>query len=695
MQQQSADLARTRDLLMQTNAQLGLVTSAAENVRAQLAEAIDVIGQGFALFGADDRMVMCNTHFCDNLREVRNHLKPGLTFERYIDLLSRSDILRSGNQSSAEDWRAWRLDLHRQSEATFNISLIKDRHFQVSSLRMASGATVITHSDVTHLVLNERRERDALMERQALLLQATLEHLDQAVCIFDTRGDLIGRNDRLSELLDLPEDVGPDRLNQSKVLRHLQMNAVFLGRAEFHDLDLWTRDLSSRPPVSFEVGLTTGRTLAMSCKTIPSWGIVFSFTDVTAERSARDRLSDLNEQLERRVRERTEELGTALRKAERATATKSRYLAAASHDLMQPLSSAKLFVSAISDSSDDPAILDIAHKTDTSLTHLQDIIEALMEIAKLDSDRVELDRQPLQLNAVFQTLIEQFTPIAARKGLSLSFVPSTLVVESDPGYLRRILENLISNAVRYTEEGRILIGVRRRGRYARIEVRDTGRGLAKADQSLIFDEFRKVDRSSSQGLGLGLAIVKRACAALDHPVDVWSNVGQGSTFAVSVPVLETVWSIETALRVDQRPLPHPDCEGLIVLLVENDVQLSRAIAMQLETWGALVVPANSAQDALSLLEEDEIVPDALVLDYQLDGVGTGVDVYQAFAARHGRQNALIVTADNSDRLAEHCAKAGLDVLSKPVDRGRLLDFLNLARRQTALPAAGTVGDETG
>lgn len=680
MQRQSADLRRTREVLLETNVLLGIANTEAETARSQLAEAVEVIAQGFALFGADERMVICNKHFCDNLEEVKAHLKPGLEFERYIQLLSTSGLVDVSEQGTPEAWAAWRQQMHHRPWSIFNVTLTNGLIFQVSTQRISSGATVLIHSDVTHLVLNERRERDAIVERQALLLQMTLEHLDQAVCIFDTEGKLIGQNQRLTEKLRLPAGLKKSDLNIRWILNHLRKCAVFTTAVGFDDLQSWVTDPSSRPPGAFELVLDGMVTLAMSCKTIPSWGIVFSFTDISAERAARDAMHALNEQLERRVQERTEALGTALQKAERATATKSRYLAAASHDLMQPLSSAKLFVSAISDAADSPDIVDIAQKTATSLAHLQDIIEALMDISRLDSDRVVMDLQPLNLNRVFQTLQEQFAPLAERKGLALTIVPSNLLVESDPGYLRRILENLISNAVRYTDSGQILLGARRRGSRARIEVRDTGRGLQQSDQSMIFEEFRKVDRSASEGLGLGLAIVKRASKALDHPIDIWSELGRGSCFSVSVPILDDIWAAEAAQDPEATEIADPACDGLIVLLVENDTQLNSALSMQIEAWGALAVPALSAADALKMLDEDGLEPDAMVLDYQLGDSMTGLDLFNLALDKYGPVPGLMMTANASESVLEEWRAAGLDAVNKPVDRARLLDFLNATAR---------------
>ncbi|MAC81403.1 MAG: hybrid sensor histidine kinase/response regulator [Rhodobacteraceae bacterium] len=689
MLQQTRALERTLDQLSESKAQLGVANIAARTARAHLSEAIEAISEGFALFGPDDRLILANSRFCVNLRDVIPHIRPGLAFRRYLELVSQSDDLDLGHRRSPVDWMNWRLALHDSQAASFNVTLMGDRYFQTSSQRTASGGTVIMHSDVTDLIRVERQERDALMDRQAMLLQATLDHLDQGVCIFGSDGHAVGQNRRLIELLHLPPKLAGGRLSTAVMLDHLGRSTTFPIGFGIAELGFWMRNAARQPPIAFEIKQGGHTFLKIFGRHIPSWGVVMSFTDVTAERLANNALRDLNEGLERRVEDRTKALGEALRDAERATASKSRFVAAASHDLMQPLSSAKLFISSIADSSDDETILNVITKAETSLAHLEQIIEALMDISKLDADKVVMDRRPIPLENVFGILRDQFTPQAAQKGLGLSVVPSSLLIESDPGYLRRILENLISNAVRYTDRGRVVVGVRRRGNTARIEVWDTGRGMTEDEKRVIFEEFRKLDPGSSpaQGLGLGLAIVDRACASLDHPLTVQSTPGVGSCFSVSVPILDAYWTSERN-RIDESPeLAEPNCDGIIVMLVENDRQLRRALSLHIEGWGGVVVPAESAEDAVDLINEAGIRPDALLLDYHLGEGPTGLDVYHQISRRQGPCACRIVTADRSRNLRRYCADHGLEILNKPIDRAKLLDFLNEVSAAKRLRAA--------
>ncbi|MGR3804606.1 hybrid sensor histidine kinase/response regulator [Marinibacterium profundimaris] len=690
MLQQTRALERTLDQLSESKEKLGVANVAARAARAHLSEAIEAIAEGFALFGPDDRLILANSRFCVNLKDVTPHIRPGLAFRRYLQLVSESEFLDLGHRRSPEDWMNWRLALHDSNTASFNVTLMGDRYFQTSSQRTATGGTVIMHSDVTDLIRVERQERDALMDRQAMLLQATLDHLDQGVCIFGEDGGAVGQNRRLVELLHLPPQLSGKKLSAEVMQEHMGRTMTFPHGFGADDLGDWMRNAATQPPIAFEVRQGGRIFLKVFGRHIPSWGVVMSFTDVTAERLANNALRDLNEGLERRVEERTKALGEALRDAERATASKSRFVAAASHDLMQPLSSAKLFISSIADTSEDEQILNVIGKAETSLAHLEQIIEALMDISKLDADKVVMDRRPIPLENIFGILRDQFTPQAVAKGLGLTVVPSSLLVESDPGYLRRILENLISNAVRYTDRGRIVVGVRRQGNSARIEVRDTGRGMTEDEKRVIFEEFRKLDPGSgpAQGLGLGLAIVERACASLDHPLSVTSVPGEGSCFSVSVPILDAYWGSDRGMIAESPVLAEPNCDGIIVLLVENDRQLRRALSLHIEGWGGLVVPAESAEDAVELMNEAGIVPDALLLDYHLGEGPTGLDVYHRIAGQHGPCACRIVTADRSRNLRRYCTDHGLEILNKPIDRAQLLDFLNEVSAAKRLMEAG-------
>ena len=266
---------------------------------------------------------------------------------------------------------------------------------------------------------------------------------------------------------------------------------------------------------------------------------------------------------------------------------------------------------------------------------------------------------------------EEFAPVAAAKGLRLAVRPTGAVVHTDPAYLRRILQNLIGNALRYTETGGVLVAARRRRGVVRIDVWDTGIGIPEAEQDNIFKEFHRLNAraSASQGMGLGLAIVERACALLGHPLGVRSQVGRGSCFMVQLPLAEGA-----APEARRAPPPAPRIDR-IAFLVENDAELRRAMTLLLEKWGLSVLEAEGGEEALALIEEIGILPDVFLVDQNLGEGMTGLAFLAAVAARHGAVPACLVTGLRDAGLAGRAAEAGVTVLTKPVDPRDLGAFL--------------------
>ena len=409
---------------------------------------------------------------------------------------------------------------------------------------------------------------------------------------------------------------------------------------------------------------------------LPDGGFVISFTDVTAERNAARVLQEMNERLEARVAERTTELAAALSAAERANASKSRFVAAASHDLLQPLSAAKLFLGSLEGAQSSVTNEVTLDKVMSALGSVENIIEALLDISKLESGQAAFEVRPVALQTLFNGLRHQLEPLAAQKGLGLRIVDTGAMVMSDPSYLRRILQNLLGNAVRYTESGKVLMGARRDRDALRIEVWDTGPGIPEEFQDEVFREFARLDApaSASEGLGLGLAIVERACAGLGHRITLTSTPGHGTCFSVTVPLIDDFQgTVVTPPRRTERS--QATAKGRVVFLVENDEDLRRALCMTLESSGADVIEASNAEAALELLEEIEITPDALLFDEQLGGRMTGTALYQEITERYGTLPVRIISALRCPTLHDTCNKLGVTLLNKPIDVAELDEFL--------------------
>ena len=673
--------ARTReleaalDLLNQSNARLAAANRETEAARRNLADAIETVQEGFGLFGPDDVLVMCNSRFGLQLSDIQPALVPGLSFARYVELVSGSGQLSLPEGVSAQDWAVLRLRRHRDRSTNFTVALKGDRWLQVSEHRTGDGGTVILQTDVTDIIRAEREARGRLLDDQARIVRATLDHISQGVCIFDAEARMIGWNERAAELLA----VNRTRFRPGLAFDDLA-GRLSPGSLRFEGLRAWVGGPTPRQPLRFEVTREGGVVLDAFAQEMPDGGFVISFTDVTAERRAIAGLSRANETLEARVAARTLELGEALAHAERANATRSRFVAAASHDLLQPLSAAKLFLASMEDEDLNPRAMDALGKTRSALHSVETILDALLDISRLESGRLSVRPQPVPLGPLLARLAEVFAPIAADKGLSLRLRPTAAVVVSDPTWLRRILQNLIGNALRYTDRGGVLVGVRHTQAGIRAEVTDTGPGIPEADREAIFREFHRLNAraSASEGMGLGLAIVERASALLGHAVTLDSRLGRGSRFVLHLgPPAEA-----PAAAPPAPPVPRPDLpRDLIGLLVAADSDMRRALTHLLDGWGVNILDVPDPDEALALIEEIGLPPDFVLIDARAGDEDAGLALMQDLARRHGPLPARLLTATRAEPLRLRALRAGVPLLYKPLDTGLLQRFVASAARR--------------
>ena len=662
VRERTQDLGRALDLLNDSNARLAEATREAETARQNLSNAIETVQEGFALFDREDRLVMCNSRFAMHMPDVHAELQPGLGFAGYVAMVSRSPFLALEGESP-DGWAEARMRRHKDRHVIFNVRLGGDHWVQVSEHRTADGGTVILQTDVTDIILAERHERGKLLDDQARVIRATLDHINQGVGIFDAEARLVGWNGRLGSLLSLP--MGRLRIGASFEAVFGRLPVQFEGMTP-GALMAWVAG-AARAPLEFAVRRGEELILDVFAQGMPDGGFVLSFTDVTAERAALVALSRANETLEARVMERTLELEDALAHAERANASRSRFVAAASHDLLQPLSAAKLFISSIAGEGLDRGAQVALEKAQNALMSVEGLLDALLDISKLESGKAAVSVGAVSLDRLLRTMAEEFAPMAAAKGLGLTVVPCSATVESDPAYLRRILQNLIGNAIRYTTTGRVLVGVRRRGGVVRLEVWDTGPGIPEDAQNDIFKEFHRLNAraSASEGMGLGLAIVERACALLGHPLGLNSEVGRGTCFMVQVPLSEGP-DLPVQVEVPERRR-GPVAADKIAFLVENDAELRRALGLLLEKWGMTVLEAASGEEAVALIEEIGILPDIFIVDHQLGEGMTGIEALLTLRVEHGPVPSRLITADRGAALQDLAAKAGIEILYKPID----------------------------
>ncbi|TCP07690.1 hybrid sensor histidine kinase/response regulator [Caldimonas thermodepolymerans] len=375
----------------------------------------------------------------------------------------------------------------------------------------------------------------------------------------------------------------------------------------------------------------------------------------------------LNVHLERRVAERTAEM-------ERANAAKTRFLASASHDLRQPLVTIGLLVGMVKDSSvsPPPQVRKLLDRLDEAVGAMEGLLTGLLDLSQLESGSVTPHRAPVRVSDLFDAIEVHEQPAAAMKGLRLRLRPTALVVESDPVMLDRIVRNLVGNAVKYTREGGVLVAARRRGDRVRIEVYDTGIGIAPEHQEAIFQEFVQLNnpqRERSRGMGLGLAIVQRSAAMLGHPVGLRSQPGQGSCFWIELPL------VPEAVPAPAAPQPVPRLRGRCVVIVEDDPAVREALNARMELWQAQVDVFESVAALRRWLDGPRARrPDLLVSDYRLPD-GDGLQVIAAVRERFGALPAVIITGDTAPAELARMTAAGVRVLHKPFRAEALLDAL--------------------
>lgn len=683
VQNRTKELEHALDLLNESNAQLAQANSETEAARSNLANAIEAIQEGFALFDANDRLVLCNSRFGMHMPDINDHLLPGLLFDNYVRMVSESSFLSLPPNETPAQWAERRLKRHQETHVIFNVRIIWNRWVQVSEHHTPDGGTVILQTDVSDIMRLQRQERERMLDDQAKLIRATLEHLIQGVCIFDNQARIVGWNHRIAELL--PISLSSIRVGTpfETILAKLEGKIKFVAEMTPNAIQDWGRQKSGRVPIRFEIEHGPQTILDVFAQEMPDGGFVISFTDITSETKAIRAIKTANETLEQRVLERTLELEDALAVAERANASKSRFVAAASHDLLQPLSAAKLYIASLDNASSDERARDIIGKAGRALNSVENILEALLDISKLDSGRASFNIGAVSLGVILDQLRDEFSPVAAQKKLDLRFVKTNAVVQSDATYLRRILQNLIGNALRYTDAGKVLVGVRQNKSSVRVEVWDTGPGIPDDKQNIIFGEFQRLNASASaaEGMGLGLAIVERACSLLNHPLRVESKVGVGTGFLVEIP--RTVRSVQHPNQKQEYNTQTIE-PNLVALLIENDVELQGALTITMEQWGIDVLPVLSGSEAISLLHEIDIVPDVILADYQLDLGETGTDAIRQLWSIYGRIPAALITANRTQQVMQDCQKSGIELMYKPISSENLRDYIGRVSSQAKL-----------
>lgn len=524
------------------------------------------------------------------------------------------------------------------------------------------------------------------------LLQGAIEHMGQGISVVDRELKLVAWNRRYIELFHYPPgliQVGRPieeiiRYNAEQGLcgpgdveAHVARRVAFMQRGSQH--------ISARERPD-------GRVIEMQGNPMPAGGFVMTFTDITPFRDAERVLREANEHLEARVAERTHELSELNRQlllvnqqVERANHSKSRFLAAVSHDLTQPLNAAKLFTSSLLEMlppADEPAR--IARHIDDALGATEDLITDLLDISRLEAGKFKAKKLDFALRDVFDNLKAEFGVLAQAGGIQFSVVESGVAVYSDVRLLRRVLQNFLTNAFRYNPGGRVLLGCRRLGDKVRIEVWDNGPGIPADKQEAIFDEFSRLDHSRTareQGLGLGLAIARGIALVLGHNLTLRSWPGAGSVFAITLNLATRPVATTQVAAPTQR---DSQLEEIRVLCIDNESDILIAMHSLLGRWGCEVVCAQSLAQAEDLIAGG-FLPQLVLSDYHLDDGKTGLQALHMLRLAHGNDiGGIIISADRKSELQAQIREHGYGYISKPVKPLKLRALMNSILRPAKL-----------
>ncbi|MBU1312230.1 MAG: PAS-domain containing protein [Gammaproteobacteria bacterium] len=535
------------------------------------------------------------------------------------------------------------------------------------------------------------------------ILFSTLEHLSQGVSVVDRELKLVAWNKAYLEMFAYPEAMVRVGRPVADIVRfNAERGLCGPGSADEH-VEKRIQHMQKGTAHVFQRVRPDGKVIEMRGNPIPGGGFVTSFTDISDHVQAVQALAEAKQHLEDRVQERTQtiseinhellaevrrrreteqQLLQAKAEAEVANASKTRFLALASHDILQPLNAARLFTAALGGSKDVQQQQHIISQLDNSLKASEELISTLLEIAKLDDGKLTPDVQAVSLQELLSQLADEFGLLAQQKGLQFTVRPADYMVNTDATYLRRILQNMLSNAIKYTKQGRILLGCRKRGEQLLIQVWDSGPGIAEPDLLRIFEDFYRIDATAKgqQGVGLGLGVVNRMAKLLGHPLNVQSWPGKGSMFSISLPLVSATMrqSLPLPGHSAQRPVP-----GLSVVCIDDDAANLAALKVLLQQWQITDVACFYDDDSLMDYARTHPAPDVLLIDYQLGQQLDGLSLYNRVKLVWGAVHGILVSASPEAGLAMKAKQQGLMFLAKPIKPAALrasLSHLKMLKR---------------
>lgn len=643
-----------------------------------LQRAVDNLSQGMAMVGAEGTLELWNHRFLElcGLAPIQAH-RP------FAEVMADSELALLTPQTRDANGRPVR-ELEQR--------LFDGRMLEVRTHALPTGGFVNTFTDITE----RYRHAEALAESERWIRLIT-DHVPALIAYLNAELVYEFTNKVYEEWYRWPRGgMLGQRLREVHSEEHWWRLEPYVERA------------LSGESVTFEVAETNlnGQERYMLRSYVPNRlangevvGIFVLIRDITERRRTAEALHLAYQNLEQRVRERTAELTQlndqllreigersqvelrlreAKREAEQANLSKTKFLAAVSHDLLQPLNAARLFTSALQEQREQAVSTALVRNISNSLDDVESLLGTLVDISKLDAGVIKPDIAPFAVSELLDNLAVEFRQAAASEGLSLHFVPSSALVRSDIQLLARILRNLLSNAIRYTPSGRVLLGCRRHRQSLSIEVWDSGIGIAEDKLKEIFQEFKRGDSQrpkQDRGLGLGLAIVDKIAGMLGHRIQVRSRLGQGSRFCVEVPLAKRAPKARVEASTPEMLVER--LRGSRVWVLDNDAAICAGMRTLLEGWGCQVVTALSEEDLARQVDNYHADADLLIADYHLDNGHNGVDAVASINARRGTAlPALMITANYSNELRQQMRELGHTLMHKPVRPMKLKAAMN-------------------
>lgn len=501
------------------------------------------------------------------------------------------------------------------------------------------------------------------------LLQAAVENIEQGISVVDADMRLVAWNKRYIELLNYPNGFLKAGMHIRELLTFNVERGFIIGENIDSLVDRRIQHMQAGRDHYYQRILPSGVVLEIRGQAMPGGGFVSTFSDITKHIETERALQRANEVLEQRVQERTKELAAAKLEAEAANTSKTRFLAAASHDLMQPFNALSLFTDMLKQQVEGQPTENLAQQIQQSLTSVEALLSDLVEISKLDGFSQQVQLEPVKLDDVLSSLVAEINALAYEKNITFHYVPSSVSVVTDKRLLRRVIQNLLANALNYAPlsnrvNTKVLLGVRRKSHSVRVCILDNGPGIPNDKQSLIFKEFERLEANSdTNGLGLGLAICDRICKLLNHALQLQSVEGEGAMFSVTMPVSEHAVESTPAIKDKRSSLNLKDQE---LIVIDNDTLLLSALTEQLTQWQCKV---NAYTGRKQWLEQGgkRQNPVVIIADYHLDDGDNGIALAQHIISQLNIEvPCIICSADPSDTVRQDCIDAGFAFVKKPI-----------------------------